>query len=145
MVTQSVNARRSAGAERRRFDRFATRLDVSTWRDDLATDGRAKRAARCRMELRDFSLDGLRAESPVRLRVNERVTLRLLPNNTHRPLELTGRVVHCRRQEDRYQVGIQFAETRESATASPWWQLPRLFSMAHESASPRRPEFLQDA
>jgi hypothetical protein len=72
------------------------------------------------------------------------VTLRLPPNGRHRPLELTGRVVHCRRQEDRYQVGIQFAQTREAA-ASPWWQLPRLFSVAHEPASPRRPEFLRDA
>ncbi|MCX5649324.1 MAG: PilZ domain-containing protein [Planctomycetota bacterium] len=144
MGAPSGNTRRSAGRERRRFDRFATRLDVSAWRDDLAASGLAKRSAQCRMELRDFSLDGLRAESPVRLKVNEHVTLRLPPNGRHRPLELTGRVVHCRRQEDRYQVGIQFAQTRESA-ASPWWQLPRLFSVAHEPASPRRPEFLRDA
>jgi len=144
MGAPSGNTRRSAGRERRRFDRFATRLDVSAWRDDLAASGLAKRSAQCRMELRDFSLDGLRAESPVRLKVNEHVTLRLQPNSRHRPLELTGRVVHCRRQEDRYQVGIQFAQTRESA-ASPWWQLPRLFSVAHEPASPRRPEFLRDA
>lgn len=145
MVASSNNARRNAGRERRRFDRFATRLDVSAWRDDLAASGLAKRSARCRMELRDFSLDGLLAESPVRLKVNEHVTLRLPPNGKHRPLELTGRVVHCRRQEDRYQVGIQFAETRESAAASPWWQLPRLFSRAYESASPSRLEFLRDA
>jgi hypothetical protein len=145
MGASSGNARRSAGRERRRFDRFATRLDVSAWRDDLAASGRAKRSAQCRMELRDFSLDGLRAESPVRLKVNEHVTLRLTPNGRHQPLELTGRVVHCRRQEDRYQVGIQFAQTRESAAASPWWQLPRLFSVAHEPASPRSREFLRDA
>ena len=145
MVASSNNARRNAGGERRRFDRFATRLDVSAWRDDLAASGLAKRSARCRMELRDFSLDGLLAESPVRLKVNEHVTLRLPPNGKHRPLELTGRVVHCRRQEDRYQVGIQFAETRESASTSPWWQLPRLFSRAYESASPSRLEFLRDA
>ena len=145
MVASSGNPRRSTGQERRQFDRFATRLDVSAWRDDLAASGLAEHSAQCRMELRDFSLNGLRAESPVRLKVNEHVTLRLPPNGKHRPLELTGRVVHCRRQEDRYQVGIQFAETRESVLASPWWQLPRLFSMAHEPASPGRLDFLRDA
>ncbi|MGB3086969.1 MAG: PilZ domain-containing protein [Phycisphaerae bacterium] len=131
MVTKSDITGRGIGKERRRFGRFAARLPLDTVRDDLG-EGCDSPAARCRMKLRDFSLGGLRAESPVRLKRNERLTLRLPPSGKHPPLELTGRVAHCRRDSDRYQVGVEFCQTRAEPTASPWWQLPRLFSIASQ-------------
>ena len=131
MVTEPDITGRGIGKERRRFGRFAARLPLDTVRDDLE-EGCDSPAARCRMELRDFSLGGLQAESPLRLKLNERLTLRLPPSGKHPPLELTGRVAHCRRDRDRYQVGVEFCQTRAEPTASPWWQLPRLFSVASQ-------------
>ena len=144
MVEPKADGRSGAAQERRRFERFSTRLDVAARRDDLVPRPRpeAGHAAHCRMELRDFSLDGVRAESAVRLKTGEHVTVRLPPNGRQPPLELTGRVVHCRREHDRYQIGIQFAQTREGASASPWWQLPRLFSLAHGAAQAGRLDYL---
>ena len=84
------------------------------------------------MQLRDFSLGGIRAESAVPLSVNELLTMRLPPQGAHPPLELTGRVVHCWPQEKQYQVGIEFCQTRPEPTASPWHRMFRLFSMAAE-------------
>jgi len=118
MVTDTDNRRREVTRERRRFGRFATRLPISTRRDDLVKRGQA------------FSLGGLRAESPIPLKVNERLTLRLPPNGMHPALKLTGRVIHCHRHREGYQVGIEFRQTREDATSSPFLHLPRLFSVA---------------
>jgi hypothetical protein len=124
----------SGQRERRQFGRFGTCMPISTRRDDLLKRGQAERRAQCRLQLQDFSLGGLRANSPVALKVDERLTLRLPASGTHAPLELTGRVIHCRRQQDRYVVGIEFCQTRKDAAASPFWQLPRLFSMAYDYA-----------
>jgi len=132
MVTNGERTRHSSTKERRRFGRFGARLPVHTRRDDLVKRGRTDRRTECRLELRDFSLGGLRAESPVPLKVNERLTLRLPPHGRHPPVQLTGRVIHCRRHEDRYHVGIAFHGGKPEATASPYWRLPRLFSLAAE-------------
>jgi len=139
MVTAQPKGSQASGRERRRFERFDTRMDVATRRDDL---GPRARNARCRMQLCDFSLGGLRALSPLRLKTGEDVTVRLSPSGGQRPLELTGRVVHCRREHDRYQIGIQFAQTHEEVAASPWWQLPRLFSLARGNGRERPPQYL---
>jgi hypothetical protein len=85
--------------------------------------------------MEDFSLGGLRAQSPVPLKVNERLTMRLPQPGARSPLELTGRVVHCQRQEDQYEVGICFCQTRPEAVASPWPRVARLFTVAMESAT----------
>ncbi|KPJ73770.1 MAG: hypothetical protein AMK72_06255 [Planctomycetes bacterium SM23_25] len=130
MVTDTDNRRREVTRERRRFGRFATRLPISTRRDDLVKRGQASGRAQCRLQLQDFSLGGLRAESPIPLKVNERLTLRLPPNGMHPALKLTGRVIHCHRHREGYQVGIEFRQTREDATSSPFLHLPRLFSVA---------------
>ncbi|HUX00145.1 MAG: PilZ domain-containing protein [Phycisphaerae bacterium] len=144
MVASKASGSGNAVKERRQFERFATRLDVQARRDDLTPRAQTSRTAQCRMALCDFSLDGLRAECPIRLKTGEHVTVRLPPNGAHPPLELTGRVVHCRRQHDRYQIGIQFSQTRQGATESPWWQLPRLFSLAHSTAEESRLDYLPD-
>lgn len=133
MVRDCENEGWDAARERRRFGRFATRLPVITRRDDLRTRGDDARSAQCRLQLQDFSLGGLRAETSVRMKVNERLTLRLPPTGSHPALELTGRVKHCRRQEDRYQIGVEFCQTRPEASASPWRQVSRLFSVAIDS------------
>jgi len=125
--------------ERRRFGRFGTRLPVATRRDDLIRCGQGTRRAQCRLHLQDFSLGGLGAESAVPLKVNERLTLRLPPHGIHPPMELTGRVIHCRRRQNRYQVGIEFCQTRPEATASPWHRVSRLFSMALEPYAAQTP------
>jgi hypothetical protein len=94
------------------------------------------------MRLHDFSLDGLRAESAVPLKTGEHVTVRLPPSGGQRPLALTGRVVRCRRENGGYQIGVQFAQTHEEVAASPWWQLPRLFSLARGNGRERPPQHL---
>ncbi len=139
MVANGDRTRRSSTTERRRFGRFGAQLPVRTRRDDLVKRGRTDRRTECRLELRDFSLGGLRAESPVPLKVNERLTLRLPPHGRHPSIQLTGRVIHCRRREDRYHVGIAFQEREPGATASPYWRLPRLFSLAAEVSGKVRP------
>jgi len=140
MVARSGNTSRRSeeGRERRRFGRFTTRLPVMTVRDDLAARGQQRRAARCRLELQDFSLGGLRAASAVRLKVNERLTLRIPPHLQQPPLELTGRVIHCERNDDRYQVGIEFCHTLGRQEGAPWRHLPRLFSLAGTAADTPR-------
>jgi len=130
MIKQCESA--SPTHERRRYGRFATRLPVATRRDDLAKRGPPPRQADCRMQLRDFSLGGIRAESAIPLKVNEVLTMRLPVHGSHPPLELTGRVIHCWRQEEQYQVGIEFCQVRPEPTASPWHRMFRLFSMAFE-------------
>ena len=139
MATDTDNRRRGSTPERRRFGRFATRLPISTRRDDLVKRGQASGRARCRLHLQDFSLGGLRAESPIPLKVNEHLTLRLPPSDTHPALQLTGRVIHCRRRNERYQVGIEFRQTRDDASASPFRHLPRLFSVAVDFGRDKRP------
>ncbi len=97
----------------------------------IRADMDAGAAAACEVRLQDFSVGGLRAESPVRFKQNERLTLRVASRDRHPPLELTGRVVHCRRAHDRYCVGIEFCHSTSGLATSPWRQLPRLFSLAY--------------
>jgi hypothetical protein len=133
MVRQSDSA--ASSRERRRYGRFATRLPVATRRVELAKQTQPPPPAECRMQLRDFSLGGIRAESAVPLKVNEVLTMRLPPHGSHAPLELTGRVIHCWPTEDRYQVGIEFCQVRPEPSASPWHRMFRLFSMAFEPSA----------
>ncbi len=121
--------------DRREHGRFGTRLSVTTVREDLGP----QRATHCRLDLEDFSLGGLRATSPVRLKVDERLQLRFEANSYHPPLVLTGRVRHCRRTDDRYEVGIEFCQTGPDPATSPYRQLPRFFSMAHRGGESKQP------
>ena len=121
--------------ERRQYSRFATRLPVATRRDEPAKQVQPPRQAECRMQLRDFSLGGIRAESAIPLNVNEVLTMRLPPHGSHPPLELTGRVIHCWPEANQYQVGIEFCQVRPEPTASPWHRMFRLFSMAIEPSA----------
>jgi hypothetical protein len=139
MVTNSDHDAWSKARERRRFGRFAARLPVVTLRDDLVKRGQSREMAQCRLEMQDFSLGGLRGETSVRLKVNERLTLLLPPHGTHPPVELTGRVIHCERREDRYAVGVEFCQTRPEAAASPWRRVSRLFSLAFQPTAKFQP------
>jgi len=130
MVTDHKTHGPGRTKERRRFGRFAARLPLRTCPDDPAHHPQGDRRSECRLQLRDFSLDGLRAESTVPLKVNERVTVSLPPSGRHAPVHLTGRVIHCRPQADRYEVGIQFYDRDPGLRRSPYVGLPRLFSMA---------------
>lgn len=130
MVTDRKTTGPGTAKERRRFGRFAARLPLHTCRDDPAHHPPGDRRSECRLQLRDFSLDGLRAESKVPLKVNEQVTVSLPPSGRHPPVHLTGRVIHCRPHADRYEVGIQFHDRDPALRRSPYCGLPRLFSMA---------------
>ncbi|MBL7140049.1 MAG: PilZ domain-containing protein [Planctomycetes bacterium] len=136
MVTDRA---RKSTEERRHFGRFVTQLPVRTQRDDLAKRLQADRRTECRLQLRDFSLGGLRAESAIPLKVDERLTLHLPPVGRQPPVQLTGRVIHCRRQDNRYSVGIAFHDTKPAADLSPYRYLPRLFSLAADFAGEVRP------
>jgi hypothetical protein len=122
----------SGSRERRRFGRFATRLPVAMCRDNMVKQGQSSRLAKCRLHIQDFSLGGLSAESTIPLKLNENLTLRLPSSGLRPAAELTGRVVHCRRLSNRYQIGIEFCQTRPEAAASPWYRLSSLFSLASQ-------------
>jgi len=118
--------------ERRRFGRFAARMPLRTCLEEPLADQEGGQPSPCRLQLRDFSLGGLRAESPRPLNVNAQVTVSLPSSGRRPPVHLTGRVIHCRPREDRYEVGIQFHEHEAGPRRSPYLGLPRLFSMAAE-------------
>jgi hypothetical protein len=145
MVTKSKSESLSSAKERRRFGRFATRLPVATYRESLTGASPTRRLGHCRLQIQDFSLGGIRAESSVPLKVNECLTLRLPPSGTRPAAELTGRVIHCRRREDRYQVGIEFCQTRSDVTASPWHRVSSLFSLACQFSGTPLTESLSDS
>lgn len=132
MVTDCKSQHGGKGKERRRFGRFASRLPVRTRVDASAPSKQNGEHIPCRLQLRDFSLGGLRVESPRPLEVNEPVTVSLPPGDRHPAVHLTGRVVHCCTRDDGYEVGIQFRERERDPQRSPYLGLPRLFSMASE-------------
>ena len=134
MVRPTRHSPAESADERRRFGRFATQLLVSTSRDSLPKRGHSRRAAECRLRIQDFSLGGVRVESSIPLKVNERLTLRLPPVANRPTALLTGRVVHCRRLQDGYLAGIEFCQTRAEPAASPWFRISTLFSLAAEPA-----------
>jgi len=125
--------------ERRRFGRFNARMPCRTRLDDSTPDSPPDRRQACRLQLRDFSLGGMRVESPEPLKVNEQVTVSLPPSGRHPSVHLTGRVIHCRRQAKGYDVGIEFHEREPGLRQSPYVGLPRLFSMAIEYGGTVRP------
>ncbi len=137
MVADSEKDACAPAQERRRFSRFGATMPVLTLRDDLCKGGRSRDAAKCRLRMQDFSLGGFKAETEVPLKINEHLTMRLPAHGNHPPLHMTGRVVHCVRREDRYQVGIEFCQTRPEPTASPWHRISRLFSMAFKPTAER--------
>jgi len=125
--------------ERRRFGRFAARMPLRAFREEASGEARRGKGSATRLRLRDFSLGGLRLESPRPLKVHERVTVSLPPGGRHSPVHLTGRVVHCRPRADRYEVGIQFHDRERGLRRSPYVGLPRLFSMAAEFGGTLQP------
>ncbi len=137
MVSDNKTESWDASRERRRFGRFATRLPIATSRDNLVKPGQNRRLSRCCLQVQDFSLGGISAESSVPLKVSENLTMRLPSDGSRPPTELTGRVVHCRRRNNRYQIGIEFCQTRPEASASPWYRLSSLFSLASQFPAER--------
>ena len=122
--------------ERRQFKRFPMRLAVQARRDDLVRNDEPESDARpehkVSLEVIDFSLGGLRGASALALRRNERVTLRVPPFGTRPQVDVTGRVVRCQRQENRFDVGIEFCQTRDAPDGCPWLRIPELFYMVGE-------------
>jgi hypothetical protein len=123
--------------DRRQFRRFPLALLVQAVRDDLlplpveaTQDARPETVVN--LDICDFSLGGIRGFSSVGLKPQERLTLNMPPFGTRPELRMTGRVVRCHRELDRFDIGIEFCHTHEEATASPWLRLPTLFYMARE-------------
>ena len=125
--------------ERRQFKRFPLGLAVQAKRDDMGTlavaPAQERPEASVTIELRDFSLGGLRGASSLALRPDERVTVCMPPFGTRPQTSLTGRVVRCMRQDDRFDVGIEFCQTDADPESSPWLRIPELFYMS--GGSPR--------
>ncbi len=121
--------------ERRQFRRFPMRLTVQARRDDLAGNGAARTDTaeqQVTLEIQNFSLGGLRGVSPTELSRDERLTLTMPPFGTRPQLEVTGRVVRCEPNGGRFDVGVEFGQTRDEPESSPWVRLPDLFYMAGE-------------
>jgi hypothetical protein len=130
MQNESGRSNKDPKKDRRRFLRYETKIPVATRRDDLPGKDRAPCGTDCHLWLQDFSLTGLKVESAIPLKTRERVTLRLPSTATQPPIEVTGRVIRCRRLDTRYQVGIELCQTRNDPLSSPYLRMPRLFSMA---------------
>jgi hypothetical protein len=123
--------------ERREFKRFAMRCQVQARRDDLLEPSSAGAGdapeSNVALEVRNFSLGGMRGGSPLALRRDERLTLSMPPFGTRPQIEVTGRVVRCHREQDGFDVGIEFCQTGDEPESSPWLRLPDLFYMAGET------------
>jgi hypothetical protein len=122
--------------ERRQFRRFPMRLTVQAKRDDVSGKDsvRADTASdhQVTLEIENFSLGGLRGVSTTELSHDERLTLTMPPFGTRPQLEVTGRVVRCEPSQGRFDVGVEFGQTRDEPESSPWVRLPDLFYMAGE-------------
>jgi hypothetical protein len=128
--------------ERRQFRRFPMCLFAEVRRDDLPGDvadtvrGHPQRAVR--LEVRDLSLGGLHCASDVALSCGAAVTLSL-PSLASRPmLTISGRVVRCDFEAERFDVGIEFCQNSDSLKSSPWLRVPELFYLASIQKSPVR-------
>lgn len=123
--------------DRRQFRRFPMFLQVKAQRDVLAqaTDqGAAERPERTiHLNVQDFSLSGLRGECAVALRMGEPVTVSMPPYGTRPEIGVTGRVARCQRQEGRFDVGIEFCQTREAPESSPWLRIHEIFYFAGQT------------
>ena len=123
--------------ERRQFRRFPMHLGVQARRDDLvdlqASDAAERPEQTVSLEVKNFSLGGLRGYCPMGLRRDERVTVCMPPFGTRPQVSVTGRVVRCHRHEDGFDVGIEFCQTRDEPESSPWLRIPDLFYMAGET------------
>ncbi len=112
-------------------------LQVTAQRDVLAQaadQGGAERPERTvHLHVQDFSLSGLRGESAVALRQGEPVTVSMPPYGTRPEIGVTGRVTRCRRQEGRFDVGIEFCQTREAPESSPWLRIHEIFYFAGQT------------
>jgi hypothetical protein len=98
---------------------------------ELAAESAKGRNARCiRLELRDFSLGGMRGSSLTLLCSQEQVTVSMPPLGTRALIRLTGRVIRCQREGDRFDVGIEFGQIRTSPESTPWLRMAALFCMA---------------
>lgn len=124
--------------DRRQFRRFPLSLPIQAIRDDLlpqpvnsSADSRPETVVN--LEICDFSLGGIHGFSAVGLKPQERLTLTMPPFGTRPELSVTGRVVRCHREIDRFDIGIEFCQTHDEAGTSPWLRLPELFYMARES------------
>jgi len=123
--------------ERRQFRRFPMYLGVQARRDDLGDQQASTAAERpeqtVSLAVTDFSLGGLRGDCPMALRRDERVTVCMPPFGTRPQVNVTGRVVRCRRHKSSFDVGIEFCQTHDEPESSPWLRLPDLFYMAGET------------
>jgi PilZ domain len=124
--------------ERRQFKRFPMQLVVHAQRDDLidadAPSPDSRPEQNVTLEVENFSLGGMRGFSPTAMRRDERVTVVMPPFGTRPQLNVTGWVVRCERLESRFDVGIEFGQTRDEPESSPWVRIPDLFYMAGESS-----------
>ena len=137
-VMDSVNHTQfRQGDERRQFRRFPMALPVLARRDELAGGQELAEAARpertVNIEVQDFSLGGIRGSSPVALRRGEALTVSVPPFGTRPEVDVTGRVARCQRLGGRFDVGIEFCQTREAPESSPWLRIHELFYLAGES------------
>ena len=116
--------------ERRQFRRFAMRVSAETLRDDTKKSAQTRKTRTFEVNLQDFSLGGLGITSKKRLKKQESLTVRIPPRGKRPQIDLTGRVIHCRRDRDRYYVGIEFCHTKKPLETSPWLRMPSLFQLA---------------
>lgn len=134
-VMTSVNPMQfSPGGERRQFRRFPMSIPVKAKRDDLAGGQVARQGSPpegiVNLEIMNFSLGGMRGSSSVALRQGEALTVCMPPFGTRPEVNITGRVTRCQRLETRFDVGIEFCQTRSAPHNSPWLRLPEIFYMA---------------
>ena len=117
--------------DRRQFRRFPTALTVRVWRDSpaliVSEPGRDRHEEVVVLQLRDFSLGGLRGGSRTPLLVGEGITVSLLLAGARPRVFLTGRVTHCHKEGHKYNIGVEFCQIRDDVENSPWLHIVELF------------------
>ncbi len=93
--------------EERKFTRYLTNLAIEI---PLATESTLKR-----LRLKDVSLGGLAFESDIPWEIGVVIVIRVLASP---PFKLTGKVVRCRQNGERFDVGVKLVE-RKSAEHQP--------------------------
>lgn len=114
--------------ERRQFRRFPLQLTAKakTEADKPADTDTVD------IEVANFSLGGLRIRSQKPIEPNARVRVKMPPFGTRPQIDISGRVVHCVEEDQRFQLGIEFCQVSAEAEDSPWLRLHELFYLAGE-------------
>ncbi len=96
----------ATGADRRVFPRKEVHVDAKTRRLDFSLP--ARQQPQVQLAIRDVSMGGLSAVSPMPLEAGERINVFFPPLGTLRGWDAFGKVIRCEPSGMGYRVAVQF-------------------------------------